>query len=118
MKVLSWNIRGLNSKGKQRYLKDKLKVEKPQIMLLQETKVSGQKLQSIMQSFKMKYEVMAIDYVGTSGGIAILWNVVETSAEGWIGFPRILTATFHQIGSEDRIPISAIYGPLIPGERA
>jgi exonuclease III len=44
MKVLSWNIRGLNSKGKHRHLKEKLQAEKPQVMLLQETKVSGQKL--------------------------------------------------------------------------
>ena len=118
MKVLSWNIRGLNSKGKQRHLKEKLQVEKPQVMLLQETKVSGQKLQSIMQTFKTQYEVMAIDSVGMSGGIAILWNGAEIRAEGWIGFPRILTATFRQIGSEDRILISGVYGPPIPGERA
>ena len=82
MKVLSWNIRGLNSKGKQHYLKDKLKTKKPQIMLLQETKVSGQKLEAILQSFKMQYEGMALDSVGTSGGIAILWNTTEISAEG------------------------------------
>ena len=55
-----------------RNLKDRLKVEKPQVMLVQETKVSGQKLQAIIQSFKMQYEVMAIDSVGTSGGITIV----------------------------------------------
>ena len=87
-------------------------------MLLQETKVSGQKLQYIIQSFKMKYEVVAIDSVGTSGGISILWNVAETSAEGWIGFPRILTANFRQLGSEENILILNVYGPPIPGERA
>ena len=61
MKVISWNIRGLNSQGKHRYLKERLKFEKPQVMLIQETKVSSQKLESIMQSFKPHYEVMAID---------------------------------------------------------
>jgi exonuclease III len=58
MKVLSWNIRGLNSKGKQRHLKAKLQAEKPQVMLLQETKVSGQKLQTIIHSLKLQYEVI------------------------------------------------------------
>ena len=87
-------------------------------MLLQETKVSGQKIQSIIQAFKLNYEVMAIDSVGTSGGIAILWNGAEMRANGWMGFHRILTATFRQIGSEDRILISSVYGPPIPGERA
>ena len=72
MKVLSWNIRGLNSKGKQRYLKEKLQTEKPQVMMLQETNVTGQKLDSILKSFKMQYEVLEIDARGTSGGIAVL----------------------------------------------
>jgi len=118
MKVLSWNIRGLNSKGKQRHLKAKLQEEKPQVMLLQETKVSGQKLQSIIQSLKLPYEVMAIDSAGTSRGIAVLWNGAEVSAEGWIGCPRILSATFRQIGSATNILISAVYVPPIPGERS
>lgn len=39
--ITSWNIRGLNSKGKQRYLEERIKKEKPQIMLLQETKIIG-----------------------------------------------------------------------------
>ena len=69
MKVISSNIRGLNSKGKQRYLKERLKVEKPQVMLIQEMKVSSQKLQHIIQSFKLQYEVMEIDSIGTAGEI-------------------------------------------------
>lgn len=42
MIIRSWNVRGLNSKGKQRYLKERLKKEKPSIMLIQETKMDQQ----------------------------------------------------------------------------
>ena len=86
-------------------------------MLIQETKVSGQKLQSIIQSFKMQHEVMAIDSVGMAGGLAILWNATEVTADGWIGFPRILTGNFRLLSTEERILISAVYGPPIPRER-
>ena len=116
MKVLSWNIRGLNSKGKQRNLKKKLQEEKPQVMLIQETKVTGHKLEEVIQSLKLQYQAIAIDSVGTSGGLAILWNTAEIVADGWISLPRILSATFRQIGAEERILISAVYGPPIPGE--
>jgi len=34
MIVTSWNIRGLNNKGKQRYLKEILKKDKPSIMII------------------------------------------------------------------------------------
>jgi len=42
MIITSWNIRGLNSKGKHRYLKERLKKDKPNIMLIQETKMNQQ----------------------------------------------------------------------------
>jgi len=48
MIVTSWNIRGLNSKGKHRYLKERLKKGKPNIMILQEIKVNAKKLEEIM----------------------------------------------------------------------
>ena len=60
---------------------------------------------------------MAIDSRGTAGGIAILWNPTEIVAEEWMGLPRILTGNFRQIGSQERILISVVYGPPIPGER-
>jgi len=52
MIVTSWNIRGLNSKGKQRYLKERIKKDKPSIMIIQETKISFQQLEGIIKSKK------------------------------------------------------------------
>jgi len=49
MIITSWNIRGLNSKGKQMYLVERIKKEKPQIMLLQETKITGAKMEEILK---------------------------------------------------------------------
>lgn len=40
MIITTWNIRGLNSRGKQRYFKERLKRDKPNIMVVQETKIS------------------------------------------------------------------------------
>jgi exonuclease III len=53
MIVISWNIRGLNSKGKQRYLKEKLKKEKPSVMILQETKISVQQIEQLIDRYKV-----------------------------------------------------------------
>ena len=85
MKILSWNIRGLNSLNKQRYLKDKLKQGKPQIMLLQETKISAQRFDTILKYFNPHYEVMVIDARGTMRGIATLQNPDEVIADDWFG---------------------------------
>lgn len=48
----TWNIRGLNSKGKQRYLKERLRRDKPNIMLIHETKVRERKLREIMKQLQ------------------------------------------------------------------
>jgi len=77
MIVTSWNIRGLNNKGKHRYLKERLKKDKPGIMIIQETKISSQQLEGIIKKLKMQYEVMGQDASGTIGGLAIIWNPEE-----------------------------------------
>lgn len=48
MKLVSWNIRGLNSKGKLRYLKEQIYKEKPDIIILRETKVTLEKYDEII----------------------------------------------------------------------
>jgi len=72
MIVTSWNIRGLNIKGKQRYLKERIKKDKPSIMIIQEMKISSQQLEGILKKQKIQYEVMGQDANGTTGGLAIL----------------------------------------------
>jgi hypothetical protein len=41
MKIISWNIRGLNAKRKQDFLKDRIKKDQPDILLLREMKCIG-----------------------------------------------------------------------------
>ena len=113
----SWNIRGLNSKGKQRYLKERLKKDKPSIMIIQETKMKQQQIQAILDKSKSKFEVMAQDAEGSAGGLAILWNPEEVTFENWISLPRILSGVCRIVGTKERIFISGVYGPHLPRDR-
>ena len=94
MIVLSWNIRGLNSRGKQRYLQDRIRKEKPNIVVIQETKMESQQLETLINKLKIGYEVMALDAVATTGGLAILWNPEEIVFDHWFSLPRILSGVF------------------------
>ena len=98
MIITTWNIRGLNSRGKQRYLKGRLKRDKPNIMIVQETKIREQKLKDIMRKFKPHYEITGQDAIGSAGGLAILWNPEEIQFESWVSVPRILSIKFRNIG--------------------
>lgn len=87
MIITSWNIRGLNSRGKQRNLRDRLKKYKPIIMIVWETKINMQKMEEIISRWKIRYEIMGQDVAGSARGLAILWNPEEIQFRNWISFP-------------------------------
>jgi len=101
MIVISWNIRGLNSKGKQRYLKEKLKKEKPSVMILQETKISVQQIEKLIDWSRVHYEVMGQDAIGSAGGIAILWNPDDIILDSWTSMRGILTGLGRIAGTRE-----------------
>lgn len=117
MIITSWNIRGLNSKGKKRYLAERIKKEKAQIMMLQETKIMGEKMEEILKKIKPTYECMTLDAKGSAGGTAILWNPAEVIVDNWIRTKRILSWRFRMIGQREWFLVSAVYGPHILVER-
>jgi len=117
MIITSWNIRGLNNRGKQRYLIDRLKKEKPSIMIVQETKISTEKMREILNRNKNMYEMMGQDATGSAGGLVIMWNPEEIQFNNWISFPRILTGTSKIIGTKEEVIITGVYGPHTQGEK-
>lgn len=117
MIITSWNIRGLNSKGKQRYLKERLRKDKPGIAIIQEMKITMQQMVRIIKKLKIQYEVMGQDAIGTAGGLTIMWNPEELIFENWTSLPRILTSSCRVIGSAERVLITRVYGPHTRGDR-
>ena len=74
MKVINWNIRGLNSPRKQRILRDKLKQEQPDLYFIQEMKCTTDRMEEINKQHWRKYKMVSIEDHQRSGGILMLWN--------------------------------------------
>lgn len=74
MKLVSWNCRGLGNPSKLEAVKDLLKAEPSDILMLQETKIEGQTLLDISKSKWNKNIGKAVNARGTSGGQATLWS--------------------------------------------
>jgi exonuclease III len=72
MKIISWNIRGLNGHSKQKLLRDLILVEAPDIVLLQETKFTSEDFDQLLPFCWKQGGVVSIDAAGTTGGLAIL----------------------------------------------
>ncbi|GLT53218.1 hypothetical protein SLA2020_265040 [Shorea laevis] len=71
--LISWNCRGLGNPRTVRDLCQMVKDKKPRFLFLMETKIKQHRLQHVR--IKLGFEgLMAVDPVGLSGGIALLWR--------------------------------------------
>jgi exonuclease III len=115
MKIISWNIRGLNGRSKQKMLRDLIFAEKPDIMLLQETKCTTEDIDRLLPHCWKQGEAVSTTATGTAGGLAILWNTNTTIMENFITTKWSITADYRLIGSNkpDTLPMST--GRLAPG---
>ena len=70
MKAVSWNCRGLGGENKVEAIKNIIKSERPDILLLQETKMSDVEVLALSQHFWNISQGFAINSRGALGGIA------------------------------------------------
>ena len=67
MKVISWNIRGCNHQRKIKALGRKIRMEKPDVLFLQETKCSYETMLRIGPKIWKGSRVMVTDVTGMGG---------------------------------------------------
>jgi hypothetical protein len=101
MKLISWNIRGLNGHRKQRILRDHIIEEQPDIILLQETKCAGEEMTQILSRCWKIGKIMTIDSIGMAGSLAILWNPSSVVLENLFTTKWTISVEYMLIGSNN-----------------
>jgi exonuclease III len=99
MNIITWNIIGLNGRPKQRILRNYVKLEDPDILLLQQTKCAGNMEE---EAFKICWQDCKFPYTkskGVVGGISILWNPTKIILEPTFSTLGTLTSKYIAIGS-------------------
>ena len=73
MKIISWNTRGLGLRKKRRVVKDFLRLENPDVVMIQETKrmVCDKRFVGSVWTIRNKEWATLLPY-GASGGILII----------------------------------------------
>eukprot|EP00253_Pinus_taeda_P035953 PITA_35953 len=115
MKLVSWNVRGLNSPIKLRMLKHMIKEEKPQMCFLQETKCNSSTLDSILSKAWPGCRAAAVDASGASGGLAIAWNTQAIAISNLHASHHFIQVTFHILGTNIHGNLSNVYFPQEAG---
>jgi len=111
MKLISWNIRGLNCPRKGKLLKNMLMEEKAAVLFLQETKCNSIVLEKIAAKAWPGGIVAAVDAQGTSGGLAVLWDARKIQMTNIHANKNFIQAIFHIIGTNIYGHITNVYFP-------
>ena len=74
MKVISWNCRGLGSKGKEEAMLNLISLHQPDILLIQETNMEEAAFLQVSKKFWKKKGSAALSSRGASRGIGTLWD--------------------------------------------
>eukprot|EP00253_Pinus_taeda_P012529 PITA_12529 len=117
MKLTSWNVRGLNSLGKMRLIKNMIKQEQPQICFLQETKCNSNTLGNILSREWPGSNSVVVDASGASGGLTIAWNSQAITLSDFHASHHIIQATFHIIGTNIHGHLTNVYFPREAGNK-
>lgn len=73
MKIVCWNCRGAASSDFRRNIKNLLFMHKPNIVIITEPRISGQRASQVINGIGYDgFEV--VDPIGFSGGIWLLWR--------------------------------------------
>lgn len=75
IKILSWNIRGLGSNLKKRFVNELIKSRKPDIMFVQETKIEIMHTDWVERMWdNNNMDFMFVEAESASGGLVTMWN--------------------------------------------
>ena len=110
MKIISWNTRGLGSKKKRRVVKDFLRSEKPDVVMIQETKKEECDRRFVGSVWIAKNkDWAALPASGASGGILIIWDSKKLRREEVVLGSFSVSIKFALDGCES-LWLSAVYG--------
>lgn len=110
MKFISWNIRGLGSKRKQRMLSNRMKLAMADIIFIQEKKWSIQKKKNIHNKWLRKFEFLEVKAENTAGSILTLWNAQKVSIVDAEAARNYLSAIIQPMGMYETFLVTNVYG--------
>jgi exonuclease III len=118
LKILSWNVRGLNDKSKRLHVRNLLKLWGANVICLQETKldlVTRNLMRSLWGSHHVDWLYCGSD--GASGGILVMWDTrVAEKIEDAVG-NFLVSCKFRSILNQQKWLFTGVYGPQTNRDR-
>jgi exonuclease III len=118
LKIVSWNVRGLNDKDKRLRMRHLIKLWKADVICLQETKMaefSRRVIQSLWGNQHVDWTSLGSN--GAAGGILLMWDrrMVEKVEE--VAGNYSLSCKFRSVFDQFEWIFTGVYGPNLDNER-
>lgn len=118
LKILSWNVRGVNESSKRSTIKSLIQKWKVDVLCLQETKVENWSTTWIQQIWGNRWADWAtLEASGTRGGIIIIWDKRQWVKTDTLQGSYSISCMLESIQEEFRWCFTGIYGPHTDPER-
>jgi exonuclease III len=118
LRMISWNVRGLNSKEKRSQIRNALKMWNGEIICLQETKMSNIGRAEIGSLWGNRFAGWVfLESEGASGGVLIMWDKRVTEVQDWVKGQYSISCRFRNVQDQFEWAFSGVYGPNADAER-
>uniref|UniRef100_A0A2N9IZP5 C2H2-type domain-containing protein n=1 Tax=Fagus sylvatica TaxID=28930 RepID=A0A2N9IZP5_FAGSY len=114
--ILTWNCRGVLNPCFRKALLDTLHINNPEILILTETRLGGDRAAELARSFPFD-GFLCTNTIGFAGGIWILWKTEAVEVGHLCSTEQEIHASIKVRGSNSLWLISAIYGSPRRSER-
>ncbi|WKA02253.1 hypothetical protein VitviT2T_020466 [Vitis vinifera] len=118
LKLLSWNVRGVNEKEKRKIIKTFIRNQRVDLMCIQETKIQSMS-EGVARSLGSGrfLDWRALDASGTAGGILICWDKRTLEIMDWEEGQFSLSCRFKNVDNGMVWVFTGVYGPFTKEER-
>ena len=113
IKILSWNVRGVNDPAKRSVIKSFLRSNRVDLVCLQETKVQQMNIGMVRSLGVGRYlNWSALNAEGSAGGILLLWDKRRINLEDSLVGTFSVSCLFRMVDDGFQWVFSGVYGPI------
>jgi exonuclease III len=117
MKIITFNIRGLNIPRKKQIIKNRLRKEQPSLCFIQETKCTLDRMETISKKQWIKYNMLVVEIQHMTRGILTLWNPQSVNLLTAEATRHTFSVNMKIIGNTAEILCTNVYSPQVMEEK-
>ena len=118
LKILSWNVRGVNDSSKMKLYKSVVRKQKVDLFCIQETKMQVMSKRVVRSLDPGRFlEWRALNAMGSAGGVLICWDKRSLEILDWEEGQFSISCRFRNVGDGVVWVFTGVYGPFSREER-